>query len=82
MPSHLSVYLKEQIVALWEEGKTVSKLLTTVESEGRRTLRATVWMGISLENELWFEESASFWTKIKDHCGNSCLYGNKIARRR
>ena len=43
MPSHLSVYLREYIVALWEEGNTVSEILMTLESEGCRTLRATVW---------------------------------------
>ena len=43
MPSHLSTYLRERIVALWEEGKKVSKILMILESEGRRTLRATVW---------------------------------------
>ena len=46
MPSHLSTYLREQIVALWGEGKKVSKILMILESKGtkgRRTLHATVW---------------------------------------
>ena len=42
MPSHLSTYLREYIVALWGEGKKVSKILIILESEGRRTLCATV----------------------------------------
>ena len=42
MPSHLSIYRKERIIALWEEGKTVSEILVTLETEGRRTSRATV----------------------------------------
>ena len=42
MPSHLSSYLRERIVALWEEGKKVSEIVTTLESEGKRTSRATV----------------------------------------
>ena len=43
MPSHLSTYLRERIVVLWEEGKTVSKVLQTLESKGKRTSRTTVW---------------------------------------
>ena len=42
MLSHLSTYRREQIIALWEEGKTASEILPTLETEGRRTLRATV----------------------------------------
>ena len=42
MPSHLSIYRRERIIALWEEGKTVSEILATLETEGRRTSRATV----------------------------------------
>ena len=42
MPSHLSTYLRIRIVALWGEGKKVFLILIILESEGRRTLRATV----------------------------------------
>ena len=42
IPSHLSIYRRERIIALWEEGKTVSEILATLETEGRRTSRATV----------------------------------------
>ena len=41
-PSHLSIYLRERIIALWEEGNTVSEILATLESKGWRTSRATV----------------------------------------
>ena len=37
LPSHLSTYQGERIVVLWEEGKTVSEILKTLESEGRQT---------------------------------------------
>ena len=39
MPSNLFTYQREQIVVLWEEGKTVSETLQTLESEERKTLR-------------------------------------------
>ena len=42
MPSHLSTYLRERIVVLWEEGKTVSEILQTLEFEERRTSGDTV----------------------------------------
>ena len=42
MPSHLSSYLRERIVALWEEGKKVLEIVMTLESEEKRTSRATV----------------------------------------
>ena len=42
MTSHLSSYQRGRIVSLSEEGKNISQIVTTLESEGRRTSRATV----------------------------------------
>ena len=42
MPRHLSTYVRERTVALWEEGKPISENLKTLESKGRRTSRTTV----------------------------------------
>ena len=42
MTNHLSSYQRERIASLSEEGKSISQIVTILESEGWRTLRATV----------------------------------------
>ena len=42
MPTRLSRYLRERIIRLWEEGNSISSIVTILHSEGRVTTRATV----------------------------------------
>ena len=42
MPTRLSRYLRERIIRLWEEGNSISSIVTILRSEGKVTTRATV----------------------------------------
>ena len=66
MLSHLSIYLGERIIALWEEGNTVSEVLVNLESEGRRTSHATVrrWVFWRTNRGLWDQHHCGRKSKI------------------
>ena len=42
MPTKLSSYYRERIIALWKEGANVSAIVRLLHGEGRTTTRATV----------------------------------------